>query len=91
MFATLLIVVLGIAALCSAQGSHYLYGPMWGYINRSKGAAKSFIVAAETTLHPNKAPAMAAPRLAIWPGMDTAKGLIQPIIVNAGEARYQGS
>ncbi|KAF2402701.1 hypothetical protein EJ06DRAFT_456273, partial [Trichodelitschia bisporula] len=45
----------------------------------------SYIQSAETTLHPGPPPKPAQARLALWPGLDVPKGLVQPIIVSSDE------
>ncbi|KAE9965200.1 hypothetical protein BLS_006544 [Venturia inaequalis] len=71
-----------------AQGTHYLYGPTWGFRDYR---AKGYITSMETTLTAGPVPAKVAPRMALWPGMDTTKGLVQPIIVSSSEGLYQGA
>jgi hypothetical protein len=89
MWTCILLVLVAFLQHCFAQGqNHYLYGPMWGW--RSSPGAKGYIINAETTLHPGKVPEKVAPRLAIWPGLDVPKGLVQPIIVSSSEPLYQG-
>ncbi|KAF2435533.1 hypothetical protein EJ08DRAFT_692776 [Tothia fuscella] len=68
-------------AVASAQ-THYLYGPMWGYRRYGSGAG-GFITSLETTLVAGKPTSPPKALIALWPGMDTAKGLIQPIIVSS--------
>lgn len=48
----------------------------------------AYVVSAETTLKPGPPPSPQVPRLAVWPGMDTAGGLIQPIIVSTTQREY---
>jgi len=81
------IVILALATYVAAQ-THYLYGPQWGWYSIRTSA---YLLSVETTLHPNAPPSPAQTRLAIWPGMNTAKGLIQPIIVSSDERLFQGS
>lgn len=74
-------------AFAAAQGTHYLYGPQWGWYSiRTSG----HILSAETTLTAGAPPSPAQVRLALWPGLNTAMGLIQPIIVSSNEATFQG-
>jgi hypothetical protein len=73
--------------LTSAQGTHYLYGPTWGYRDYR---VKGYIISMETTLRAGPVPSSVAPRMALWPGLDTSKGLVQPIIVSSSESLYQG-
>jgi len=72
--------------LSSVSAEHWEYGPTWGYRNYK---ASGYIVSMETTLRPGPPPNPTAPRLALWPGMDTMQGLVQPIIVSSPE--YLGS
>jgi hypothetical protein len=76
-----------------AAGDHYLYGPQWGWYNVSppKRRIPEYILSAETTLTPGAPPTHVAARLALWPGMNTNTGLVQPIIVNAAEDLFRGS
>jgi hypothetical protein len=83
-----ILLLLGIVVSVAAQGTHYLYGPQWGWYS-VKGTSE-YILSAETTLKPGAPPSNAKPRLALWPGMNTAMGLIQPIIVSTDEAVFQG-
>lgn len=83
----LLLLALLLANGAAAQLTHYLYGPQWGWYSIKTDA---HIVSLETTLLPNAPPNPAQRRLALWPGMNVAKGLIQPIIVSSPEALYQG-
>jgi len=76
-------VVLLLGNLVSAE--HYKHGPTFGW--RSRGG-KGYIVSAETTLWPGMPPSPQKPRLAVWPGMDTTGGLIQPIIVSTAANEY---
>lgn len=39
-------------------------------------------------MKPGPPPNPQVPRLAVWPGMDTAGGLIQPIIVSTTQREY---
>lgn len=64
--------------------NHYKHGPTFGW-RRGKAA---YVVSAETTLRPGKPPNPQVPRLAVWPGMDTNGGLIQPIIVSTSQKEY---
>ncbi|KAF2667294.1 hypothetical protein BT63DRAFT_456597 [Microthyrium microscopicum] len=80
--------IFAFAASVTAQGTHYLYGPQWGWYSMK---TSGFITELETTLLPNAPPSPAQTRLAIWPGMNTARGLIQPIIVSSDEALFQGA
>jgi hypothetical protein len=83
---TLLVLFICLVTSISAQ-THYLYGPQWGWYSiRTSG----YILSLETTLHPNEPPSPAQQRLALWPGMNTARGLIQPIIVSSDEALFRG-
>jgi hypothetical protein len=84
---SLLITLFFLAASVAAQ-THYLYGPQWGWYSV---ATSGYILSAETTLHPGAPPNPAAERLALWPGMNTAMGLIQPIIVSSSERAFQGA
>jgi hypothetical protein len=72
-----------------AAQTHYLYGPQWGWY--SVKGTNEYILSAETTLTPGPPPTHVAPRLALWPGLNTAMGLIQPIIVNAAEGTFRGA
>lgn len=83
-----LLPLLVLASFASAQGTHYLYGPTWGYRDYR---AKGYITSMETTLTAGPVPSTVAPRMALWPGMDTTKGLVQPIIVSSSEGLYQGA
>lgn len=83
-----LLSLLTLASFATSQGTHYLFGPTWGY--RAYGA-KGYIISMETSLVAGPVPAIVAPRMALWPGMDTTKGLVQPIIVSSSESLYQGS
>jgi hypothetical protein len=76
--------------VASVTAEHYLYGPQWGWYNVSRTGTSEYILSAETTLTPGAPPTHVAPRLAIWPGMNTNMGLIQPIIVNAAEDLFRG-
>jgi hypothetical protein len=67
------------ALLGFAQAEHWKHGPTFGW-RTYRG--KATILAAETTLLPGPPPNPAVPRLALWPGMDTMGGLVQPIIVS---------
>lgn len=79
------------ALLCfvafAAAQTHYLYGPQWGWYSIK---TTGYILSAETTLTAGAPPSPAQERLALWPGMNTGMGLIQPIIVSSSEALYQG-
>jgi len=66
---------------------HHVYGPQWGWYSMSMAG---HILSLETTLHPNSPPSPAQQRLALWPGMNTAGGLIQPIIVSSDEGLFRG-
>jgi hypothetical protein len=82
-----MIVLMALVVGVSGQATHYLYGPSWGWYSiRTSG----YITSLETTLHANAPPNPSQRRLALWPGMNTAKGLIQPIIVSSPEGLYQG-
>jgi hypothetical protein len=86
MFAVL---ILTLAASVTAQApAHYaFFGPMWGWYSiRTDG----YLLSVETTLHPNAPPTPAQTRLALWPGMNVPKGLIQPAIIASDEAMFQG-
>ncbi|KAE9967566.1 hypothetical protein EG328_008097 [Venturia inaequalis] len=78
--------LLSFAALATvAVGqNHYKHGPTFGW-RRAKAA---YVVSAETTLKPGPPPNPQVPRLAVWPGMDTSGGLIQPIIVSTSQKEY---
>jgi hypothetical protein len=76
------------AAVAVAQKTHYLYGPQWGWYSIK---TSGYLLSVETTLHANTPPNPAQRRLALWPGMNVAKGLIQPIIVSSDEGLYQGA
>jgi hypothetical protein len=84
------------ASVCLAQHTHYLWGPTWGYRINPKwnknrpGHPKGFIIALETTLFANTVPEKVSPRLAIWPGMDATKGLVQPVVVSSSEKNFVG-
>jgi hypothetical protein len=84
------------SSFCIAQRTHYLYGPTWGYrknpkVNSSQpGFPRGFITSLETTLYANNVPERVSPRLAIWPGMDVAKGLIQSVLVSSSEMLFAG-
>jgi hypothetical protein len=67
------------AILGFAQAEHWKHGPTFGW-RTYRG--KATILSAETTLLAGPPPSPATPRLALWPGMDTMGGLIQPIIVS---------
>jgi hypothetical protein len=67
-----------VVACVSAQGTHFKHGPTFGW----RRGRKPYVLSAETTLHPGAPPNPAKPRLAVWPGMDTPGGLVQPIIVS---------
>lgn len=47
-----------------------------------------YVESAETTIRPGAPPNPQVPRLAVWPGMDTTGGLIQPIIVSTTQKEY---
>jgi hypothetical protein len=66
------------AILGFVQAEHWKHGPTFGW-RTYRG--KATIFSAETTLLAGPPPSPATPRLALWPGMDTMGGLIQPIIV----------
>jgi hypothetical protein len=83
----MIVVILALAAYVAAQ-THYLYGPQWGWY--SIRTTSAYLLSVETTLRPNAPPSPAQSRLALWPGMNTAKGLIQPIIVSSDERLFQG-
>lgn len=83
-----LLPLLTFASFARAQGTHYLYGPTWGYRDYKQ---KGYITSMETTLTAGPVPSTIAPRLALWPGMDTSKGLVQPIIVSSSEGLFQGA
>ena len=63
---------------CHVQAEHWKHGPTFGW-RSYKG--KAYVVSAETSLIPGQPPKPATPRLALWPGLDTLSGLVQPIIV----------
>lgn len=83
-----LLTLLAFLQFASAQLTHYLYGPTWGFRDYK---AKGYIITMETTLTAGPVPANVAPRMALWPGMDTTKGLVQPIIVSSPEKLYNGA
>jgi hypothetical protein len=78
-----LIALLSLFLAYASGQTHYLYGPTWGY--RRSGGGAGFIISLETTLVAGKPTSPPQPRLALWPGMDTSKGLIQPIIVTSND------
>jgi hypothetical protein len=80
------IALLSLAALTTTVvgQTHYKHGPTFGW-RRGKAA---YVVSAETTLKPGPPPNPQVPRLAVWPGMDTTGGLIQPIIVSTTQREY---
>jgi hypothetical protein len=61
------------------QAEHWKHGPTFGW-RTYRGQA--YIASAETSLIAGQPPKPATPRLALWPGMDTLTGLVQPIIVS---------
>jgi hypothetical protein len=79
----LVAVLLALVTFATCQ-NHYKHGPTFGW-RRGK---KAYILSAETTVWPNSPPNPHVARLAIWPGMDTGKGLIQPIIVSTPSNEY---
>lgn len=70
---------------CVAAQQHWKHGPTFGW----RRGGKAYVVSAETTLHPGPPPKPVQPRLALWPGMDTMGGLIQPIIVSTSPNEYR--
>ncbi|TLD35843.1 hypothetical protein E2P81_ATG02146 [Venturia nashicola] len=83
MHALALLSFAALAAVTVGQ-SHYKHGPTFGW-RRGKAA---YVISAETTLTPGPPPNPQVPRLAVWPGMDTSGGLIQPIIVSTSQREY---
>lgn len=83
MFSVVLLSFVALATTVVGQ-THYKHGPTFGWRRGGKG----YIVTAETTLKPGPPPNPQVPRLAVWPGMDTALGLIQPIIVSTSQKEY---
>ncbi|KAF2672493.1 hypothetical protein BT63DRAFT_477256 [Microthyrium microscopicum] len=90
-------IALALVATASCQG-YWQHGPTFGWRGRS-GSGKAHIVKAETTLWPGEPPALPktssgryeSARVALWPGLDSAKGiLIQPIIVATQPGEYAG-
>jgi hypothetical protein len=82
--------ILTIAAIVVAQSpQHYaFFGPMWGWYSiRTEG----HLLTVETTLHPNAPPTPPQIRLALWPGMNVPKGLIQPAIIASNEPMFLGA
>ncbi|KAF2398167.1 hypothetical protein EJ06DRAFT_523515 [Trichodelitschia bisporula] len=88
---TLLVLVAALVACVAGQrgggagSQHWKHGPTFGW---RTSRSKSYIIEAETTLHPGLPPAGKLPRLALWPGLDTKDGLVQPIIVSTKKEEY---
>jgi hypothetical protein len=84
-FLAFVFLVFAVCTFGQSTNNHYVFGPVWGY---RRGSSNASILSIETTLIPGAPPKNPTPRLAIWPGIETPKGLAQPVVVSSNETIF---